>query len=164
LTAKPLIGWSKSATSNIEDDLVFAAKKAPFLFLALATFFSWSAHGQENNMKISITIKDKVITATMADNETARDFISLLPLTITLEDYSKTEKISDLPKKLTKAGAPAGIDPAVGDITYYAPLGKPGDILPGFWLFNRAYQARNNRFRCGGIECLRLRNSNNRCR
>ncbi len=103
---------------------MFAAKKAPFLFLALATFFSWSAHGQENNMKISITIKDKVITATMADNETARDFISLLPLPLTLEDYSKTEKISDLPKKLTKAGAPAGIDPAVGDITYYAPWGN----------------------------------------
>lgn len=47
--------------------------------------------------------------------------MGLLPLTLTLEDYASTEKISDLPKRLSTQGAPAGIDPSVGDVTYYAP-------------------------------------------
>ena len=58
-------------------------------------------------MKIQIAINDeKVIKATLIDNETSREFIALLPLNLTLTDYNKTEKISDLPKKLTKKGAP----------------------------------------------------------
>ena len=76
------------------------------------------------NMKITLKLPDKTLTATLYDTPTARDFASMLPLTLTLEDYSKTEKISDLPRKLTKAGAPAGADPSVGDIAYYAPWGN----------------------------------------
>jgi hypothetical protein len=76
------------------------------------------------SMKTRITIGERVITATMHDNATASDFISLLPLTLTLEDYAKTEKISDLPRKLTKEGAPSGSDPSVGDIAYYSPWGN----------------------------------------
>jgi len=75
-------------------------------------------------MKIRIKIGEKVITATLTDTEAARDFVSLLPLTLTLEDYNETEKISDLPKKISTKGAPAGSDPAVGDIAYYAPWGN----------------------------------------
>ena len=75
-------------------------------------------------MKIRITIGEKVVTATLTDSAAARDFVSLLPLTLTLEDYAKTEKISDLPRKLSTTGAPAGSDPDVGDITYYAPWGN----------------------------------------
>lgn len=75
-------------------------------------------------MKIKITINHQTVTATMEDSPTARDFISLLPLTLTLDDYSKTEKISDLPKKLTKEGAPAAINPKAGDIAFYAPWGN----------------------------------------
>jgi hypothetical protein len=75
-------------------------------------------------MKISIKVQDKVITATLADNATARDFASLLPMTVTLGDYASTEKVSDLPRRLLTDGAPEGSDPAVGDITYYAPWGN----------------------------------------
>jgi hypothetical protein len=41
-----------------------------------------------------------------------------------LKDYTNTEKISDLPKKLTTQGAPNGSDPSVGDIAFYAPWGN----------------------------------------
>ena len=75
-------------------------------------------------MKIRLTINGKAITATLIDNATSRDLLSLLPITMTLEDYAATEKISYLPRKLSTAGAPAGSDPAVGDITYYAPWGN----------------------------------------
>lgn len=77
-----------------------------------------------NNMKITIKLPDKTLTGTLFDTPTARDFASMLPLTLTLEDYSKTEKISDLPRKLTRDGAPAGAEPSVGDIAYYAPWGN----------------------------------------
>ena len=75
-------------------------------------------------MKIRLTVGGKVMLATLLDNATARDLVSLLPLTLTLEDYASTEKISYLPRKLSTAGAPAGSDPSIGDITYYAPWGN----------------------------------------
>lgn len=75
-------------------------------------------------MKIRITLEDAVISATLIDSQTTQDFVSLLPLTLTLEDYAGTEKICNLPRKLSTEDAPAGSDPAVGDITYYAPWGN----------------------------------------
>ena len=75
-------------------------------------------------MKIRLTINGQSTTATLDDNATARDFLSMLPLTLTLEDYASTEKIAYPPRKLSTQGAPAGIDPEIGDITYYAPWGN----------------------------------------
>jgi len=73
---------------------------------------------------IKIVLQDTVLTATLNDNPTTRDFISLLPLDLKLKDYAGTEKVSDLPKKLSTEDAPSGFDPSVGDITYYAPWGN----------------------------------------
>ncbi|PWC38788.1 hypothetical protein TSO221_26240 [Azospirillum sp. TSO22-1] len=75
-------------------------------------------------MKIVFKIGDRATAATLDNNPTARDFANLLPMSLVLEDYAATEKISYLPRKLTREGAPAGIDPSVGDITYYAPWGN----------------------------------------
>lgn len=75
-------------------------------------------------MKIRLTLADTVLTATLIDSSTTRDFLSLLPLTLTLEDYAGTEKISDLPSRLSTEGTPSGSDPSVGDIAYYAPWGN----------------------------------------
>jgi hypothetical protein len=63
---------------------------------------------QESSMEVHLNIEGAVLTATLDDNATSRDFISLLPLTLTLEDYASTEKISMLPKRLSTEGAPAG--------------------------------------------------------
>lgn len=75
-------------------------------------------------MEINLTIGNTVLTATLNNNQASQDFISLLPLTLTLQDYAGTEKISDLPHKLSTAGAPSGSTPAAGDIAYYAPWGN----------------------------------------
>ena len=75
-------------------------------------------------MRIDIDIEGATITATLDDSPAARDFASLLPLTLTLEDYNSTEKIGYLPRRLAIEGAPAGIDPSPGDLTYYAPWGN----------------------------------------
>jgi hypothetical protein len=79
---------------------------------------------EAKTMKIRLTINGQSTTATLDDNATARDFLSLLPLTLTLEDYASTEKIAYPPRKLSTQGAPAGTDPEVGDIAYYAPWGN----------------------------------------
>ena len=75
-------------------------------------------------MKIQITIEGTPIVATLADNATSRDFASLLPLTLTLKDYASTEKISDLPRRLSTEDTPSGTAGSAGDITYYAPWGN----------------------------------------
>lgn len=75
-------------------------------------------------MRIRIITADQTFTAVLDDSETARDFGSLLPIEVTLDDYNRTEKVADLPRRLSTAGAPDGADPVVGDIAYYAPWGN----------------------------------------
>lgn len=66
-----------------------------------------------------------MLTAALEGSASAADFASMLPLSLTLDtDYAATEKIAYLPRTLTTAGAPAGVDPAVADIAYYAPWGN----------------------------------------
>ncbi len=81
------------------------------------------AHSQPQQ-KIRIVVGDNIIPVTLDDNASARDFAALLPLSLTLEDYAATEKVATLPRKLSIAGAPAGMTPAVGDFCYYAPWGN----------------------------------------
>jgi hypothetical protein len=49
------------------------------------------------NSNLKLTVGAHVLTAALEDNASSRDFVSLLPLTLTLRDYAPTEKISDLP-------------------------------------------------------------------
>ena len=92
--------------------------------LVLMSTLSGLVPAEEATVKIRLTINGNAMTATLIDNATAKDFLSLLPMTLTLEDYAATEKISYLPRKLSTAGAPAGSRPSVGDIAYYAPWGN----------------------------------------
>jgi hypothetical protein len=87
---------------------------------------------RSNSLKIRITVEDTEMTATLIDSNTTQGFMALLPLTLTLEDYGSTEKISYLPKRLSTEDAPAGIDPSVGDLTYYAPWGNLAIFIRDF--------------------------------
>jgi hypothetical protein len=75
-------------------------------------------------VKITIRIGAREISAALNDSKAAKDFAALLPLTLTLEDYNSTEKISQLPRRLSTDGAPPGFDPSIGDIAYYTPWGN----------------------------------------
>lgn len=59
------------------------------------------------------------------DNPAVRDFLSMLPLTLTLEEFAGREKIAYLPRELAHAGSP-GSDPEDGDLIYYVPWGNIG--------------------------------------
>ena len=78
-----------------------------------------------SSLNVNITVDDRTITATMEDNAAARDFLSRLPLEITLNDYNNTtEKIFYPDPALTTEGVTRGCAPTPGDITIYAPWGN----------------------------------------
>ena len=70
---------------------------------------------------IRITLSGQSITAQLADNPTGQDLAAQLPLTLSIRDFNQVEKIADLPRPLTTDGVPAGDDPDINDIGYYAP-------------------------------------------
>ena len=84
---------------------------------------------------VRITVADQTITAQLADNPTADDLIDQLPLTLTFRDFNRVEKVAELPRPLTMDGVPAGDDPDINDIGYYAPSRSLvfyyGDV--GYW-------------------------------
>ena len=71
-------------------------------------------------MKIKITIGGKILTASLADNATAKDFALVLPLNVTMKDLFGREKYGDLPKALSKNG-PSKETYEVGEIAYWSP-------------------------------------------
>ncbi|WP_197017723.1 cyclophilin-like fold protein [Tenacibaculum sp. 47A_GOM-205m] len=79
---------------------------------------------KQESMKLKITIGENTATAIMYDNPTSRDFTTMLPLTVEMDDYANTEKIFYPSKKLSTEDAPKGFKPSEGDITLYAPWGN----------------------------------------
>ncbi|WP_085318280.1 cyclophilin-like fold protein [Derxia lacustris] len=96
-------------------------------------------------MKIRLILDGRTLTATLDDTPTARDFAALLPLRLRLDDYAATEKIADLPRKLTTEGAPAGHTPSAGDLAYYAPWGNLA-------IFHRDFRYSERLVRLGRLE------------
>jgi hypothetical protein len=69
------------------------------------------------NTSVDVTIGE--------DSPATRDFLSMLPLTIRLEEFAGREKIGDLPRELSHRGTP-GSDPKDGDLIYFTPWGNLG--------------------------------------
>ena len=76
-----------------------------------------------NDTPIRITFGNTELTGRLRDNATARDLAEQLPLTLTFRDHNNAEKTASLPRELAVDKAPAGHDPAAGDIGYWAPGG-----------------------------------------
>lgn len=81
---------------------------------------------QGTDMNILIESADQTVRlrVSLADNPSACDFLSQLPLTLKAEDYANSEKIAYLPKRLSTQDAPDGHPAKRGDFTYYAPWGN----------------------------------------
>ena len=75
-------------------------------------------------MKITMTFNGTTMTATLYDNPSARDFASLLPLELTIDNYANNEKIAYLPRKLTEDGSGSFDAEQPGDLCYFAPWGN----------------------------------------
>ena len=103
------------------------------------------SNAMEKGMEIRILIEGTALAATLEDNAASRDFVAQLPLDLTLEDYNATEKIADLPSRLSTEGTPEGVDPDVGDVTYFAPWGNLA-------LFYRDFRYSRGLIRLGRID------------
>lgn len=90
-----------------------------------------SAPSKEFPMKIRLIVGGQIATATLYDNATARDFATLLPLSLTLEDYATIERVANLTRKLSIQGAPDGMAPEAGELTHYAPWGNLAIFIKG---------------------------------
>ena len=75
---------------------------------------------QASSMKIIIKFGDKGVTARLIDNPTTRDFVSLLPLTLTMNDLFGREKFARLPRAISEEGERTKTY-EVGDIIYWSP-------------------------------------------
>ena len=71
-------------------------------------------------MKIQIKVKDAVLRATLLDSEAARDFASLLPLSLPMNDLFRREKYGRLPRAISEGGKRTHTY-EVGDIAYWPP-------------------------------------------
>ena len=83
-------------------------------------------------VKIECAFGNYKFTASLYDNPSARDLASLLPLDLTIEDYSNNEKIAHLPRKLTEEGSGPFGNEAPGDLCYYAPWGNLAFFYAGY--------------------------------
>lgn len=76
-------------------------------------------------VNIRIVVGSATMTGRLDDNPTARDFVTQLPVSLTLRDLGSAEKVSGaLPRRLTEEGAPARDAGSQGEIAYYAPWGN----------------------------------------
>ena len=108
-----------------------------------------------SSLNVNITVGDRTVTATMEDNAAARDFLSRLPLEITLNDYNNmTEKIFYPDPALTTEGVTRGCAPTPGDITIYAPWGNVA-IFCKSWSHSNAL-IKIGRIDGNGIEVLSI--------
>lgn len=71
-------------------------------------------------MKIRLTVNEKSITARLVDSTTARDFASLLPLTLTMNDLFGREKFGHLPRAISNEGKHTH-NYALGELAYWPP-------------------------------------------
>ena len=75
-------------------------------------------NGTMVNGKIKITVDSQIFTATLLDNNTAKAFKELLPMTIQMKELNRNEKYYDLPKSLpTNSTNPESIKN--GDLMLY---------------------------------------------
>lgn len=75
-------------------------------------------------MRLRLTFADQDVTATLEDNASVRELFAMLPLDLTIDDYSTNEKISYLPRKLADDGGMRFGNEAMGNLCYYAPWGN----------------------------------------
>lgn len=113
------------------------------LFLALGLFAAAAAPaaagddpgaaqgGKGRAVGVRIVFQGGEAMVSLFDNPMSREFASLLPLTLPLEDFAGKEKIAYLPRRLATEGGLTDRE-AQGDFAYYAPWGNVAMFYKGF--------------------------------
>lgn len=88
-------------------------------------------NGDTLRAKICMAFDSHEVIVEMYDTPTTKDFMALLPLTLSFSDYASTEKIATLPRKLHTKGTVTAREQS-GDFAYYAPWGNLAVFYRGF--------------------------------
>lgn len=83
-------------------------------------------------MRLRCRFADQEFTYRLIDNATTRDLISLLPLDLTIEDFSNNEKLAHLPRRLDETGREPITDEAPGDLCYFRGWGNLAFFHSGY--------------------------------
>jgi hypothetical protein len=113
-----------SADARLSRRALLAAIASVALSLSARAQSGAALDRRGNLMRLRLVFADQDFTATLEDNPSARDLVSMLPLDLKITDYATNEKISYLPRKLTEEGSGRFGGEAVGDLCYYAPWGN----------------------------------------
>jgi hypothetical protein len=117
-TAMPL---TACGTDNAADTSRHSSVPSSATTGATAKPQSAATPGRDAEMRIQITLGDQRLSGTLGTSAATRDLIDQLPVTIEMTDHGGVEKTGRLPAPLSLDGQPAGADPDVGHIGYYAP-------------------------------------------
>lgn len=79
---------------------------------------------EPTKMRVRMSFDGRTMTAMLYDNPSARDFLSMLPLDLTISDFGGNEKIAHLPRKLTEDGSGRFGNEQAYDLCYYMPWGN----------------------------------------
>lgn len=79
-----------------------------FLITTCNSIYGDSATMNTLNNYVNLRINNKEYKLILYDNDTARDFLRMLPLTITMNDLNSNEKYYNLSKSLTTKSERAG--------------------------------------------------------
>jgi hypothetical protein len=117
--ASPGVGQPSSAPSPSAVASVAAASpsEVPTAAVDVASVVGTVVRFTSASTSVDVTIGE--------DNAAARDFLSMLPLSVKVEEFNGREKIAYLPRELSYESS-AGSDPQDGDLIYYVPWGNLG--------------------------------------
>ena len=105
-----------SPVNNVKITLVLI-----LIVLAVTQCTAWSGEVAAEESRIRLSFDGKEAIVRLSDNQTTRDLLSRLPLTLDFRDYVGKEKIAYLSNKLSSDGSSAQ---SSGDFAYYAPWGN----------------------------------------
>lgn len=116
-----------------------------FLATALTLPAMTRAQPPEAPMRLRCRFGDQDFTYALIDNSTTRDLIDMLPLALSIEDFSTNEKLAHLPRRLNEGGLADFDDEAPGDLCYFRGWGNLA-------FFHADYRYRGDLIRLGRIE------------
>lgn len=120
-------------------------RRALLAGLAATAAIPAAARAQSAPRRMRVLFDTQAVTYRLADNPTVADLVSMLPLALTIQDFSNNEKIVHLPRRLDEGGFAPFSDERPGDLCYFLGWGNLA-------LFHGAYTFRDDLIRLGHIE------------
>ncbi len=112
-----IAGENNENSENSSVDINAAASKSESSSTDINDAASKNDEKEQTQIQIKIQIGDKTFTAELEDNEAAKEFARMLPISVEMRDYGGFEKVGALGKSLTSNDSQTTTE--TGDIVLY---------------------------------------------